>query len=158
LLTVRATNVYGARQQLFKIIPRSAIYLKLGNRIPLHGGGVAVKSYIHVRDVSRGELAILQRGEPGAIYHLSPDAGISVREVVQAIAQRMGKPLAEAVTVVDERPGQDAAYVIDSTRARTELGWNPQIQFASGIDEVIRWVDEYWEEIQDQPLVYQHRP
>ncbi len=158
LLSVRATNVYGARQQLFKIIPRTAIYIKLGKRIPLHGGGVAVKSYIHVRDVSRGELAILQRGERGAIYHLSPDAGISVRDVVQAIAQRMGKTLADVVTAVDERLGQDAAYVIDSTRARTELGWSPQIELVAGIDEVIRWVEEYWEEIRLQPLDYQHRP
>jgi len=158
LLSVRATNVYGARQQLFKIIPRTAIYIKLGKRIPLHGGGVAVKSYIHVRDVSRGELAILQRGERGAIYHLSPDAGISVRDVVQAIAQRMGRTLADVVTAVDERPGQDAAYVIDSTRARTELGWSPQIELVAGIDEVIRWVEEYWEEIRLQPLDYQHRP
>jgi dTDP-glucose 4,6-dehydratase len=157
LLTVRATNVYGARQQLFKIIPRSAIYLKLGRRIPLHGGGAAVKSYIHVRDVSRGELAVLQRGQLGGCYHLSPDRGIAVREVVQAIARRMGKNPADSVTVVDERPGQDAAYVIDSTRARTELGWSPRIEFAEGIDEVIRWVDEYWDEIHEQPLEYQHR-
>ena len=158
LLTVRATNVYGARQQLFKIIPRSVIYAKLGKRIPLHGGGVAVKSYIHVRDVSRGELAILQRGELGATYHLSPAAGVAVRDVVQAIAQRLGMTLAGVVTVVEERPGQDAAYVIDSTRCRTELGWTPQMDLHEGIDEVVRWVEKYWEEILNQPLEYQHRP
>jgi dTDP-glucose 4,6-dehydratase len=158
LLTVRATNVYGARQQLFKIIPRAAISIKRGPRIPLHGGGTAVKSYIHVRDVSRGEQAILERGQIGACYHLSPDGGIAVRDVVQAIARRFGKDLADVVSVVDERPGQDAAYVIDSTRARSELGWSPQVEFAAGIDEVIRWVDEYWDQIQEQPLDYQHRP
>ena len=91
LVTVRATNVYGARQQLFKIIPRSAIYVKLDKTIPLHGGGVAVKSYIHVRDVSRGELAILERGEVGRIYHLSPVRGIVIRDVVRTIADRLGE-------------------------------------------------------------------
>ena len=65
LVTVRATNVYGARQQLFKIIPRSAIFVKLGRVIELHGGGRAVKSYIHIRDVSRGEKLILERGRVG---------------------------------------------------------------------------------------------
>jgi len=158
LLTVRSTNVYGARQQLFKIIPRATIYMKLGIRIPLHGGGAAVKSYIHVRDVSRGELAILQRGEVGACYHLSPAGGIAVCDVVRAIAERLGKSPADAVTIAGERPGQDAAYVIDSTRARTELGWRPQIEFSAGIDEVVRWVEQYWPEIQEQPLDYQHRP
>ena len=80
LVTVRATNVYGARQQLFKIIPRSAIYLKLGRPIELHGGGRAVKSYIHIRDVSRGEKLVLERGRPGHIYHLSPERGVEVRD------------------------------------------------------------------------------
>jgi dTDP-glucose 4,6-dehydratase len=157
LVTVRATNVYGARQQLFKIIPRSVIYVKLGRVIPLHGGGRAVKSYIHVRDVSRGELAILERGEPGGIYHLSPDAGVAVREVVRLICERLGRDFGEATTVVDERPGQDAAYVIDSTRARTELGWLPQIGMEEGLAEVVSWADDYWEETAALPLEYQHK-
>src|SRR5207237_7828144 len=70
LISVRATNVYGARQQLFKIIPRTVISAKAGKKISLHGGGVAVKSYINIRDVSRGELAILERGRIGQLYHL----------------------------------------------------------------------------------------
>ncbi len=158
LLTVRATNVYGARQQLFKIIPRSVVYLKLGRTIALHGGGAAVKSYIHIRDVSRGELAVLMHGRLGTIYHLSPDQGMSVRDVVAAICDKMRRSLEEATTVVGERPGQDAAYVIDSTRARTELGWSPQIDFHDGAREVIGWVEDYWSEIREQPLEYQHKP
>lgn len=157
LVTVRATNVYGARQQLFKIIPRSVIYARLGKTIPLHGGGAAVKSYIHVRDVSRGELAILEKGEMGNIYHLSPSTGIAVRDVVRTIAGRLGKPFEQVAAIVDERPGQDAAYVIDSTRARTELGWKPDVGLQTGIDEVVRWVEEYWDEIATQPLEYQHK-
>jgi dTDP-glucose 4,6-dehydratase len=158
LVTVRATNVYGPRQQLFKIIPRSVIYMKQGKVIPLHGGGVAVKSFIHIRDVSRGELAILQHGEPGRIYHLSPDHGIAVREVVERIAEKLGRRFDEVCDVVDERRGQDAAYVIDSTLARQELGWQPQVAFDEGLNEVLGWVEQYWDEIQQQPLAYVHRP
>ncbi len=157
LVTVRATNVYGARQQLFKIIPRSTIYMRQGKVIPLHGGGVAVKSFIHVRDVSRGELAILEQGQPGRIYHLSPDAGIAVRTVVQRVAERLGKRFEDVCQVVDERPGQDAAYVIDSTTARDQFGWKPRIELAEGLDEVVQWVDQYWGEIQQQPLTYVHQ-
>ena len=119
LMTVRATNVYGARQQLFKIIPRSVIYIKAGQEDSMHGGGKAVKSYIHIRDVSRGELAILDKGEIGRTYHLSPDQGVAVRDVVRTICERLGKPFEEAAEMVAERPGQDAAYVIDSTLARS---------------------------------------
>jgi dTDP-glucose 4,6-dehydratase len=72
LVLIRSTNVYGAHQQLFKIIPRSAIYLKKGKTIELHGGGHAIKSYIHIRDISRGQLLAMENGNKGQIYHLSP--------------------------------------------------------------------------------------
>jgi dTDP-glucose 4,6-dehydratase len=157
LLTVRATNVYGARQQLFKIIPRSVIYIKLGKTIQLHGGGNAVKSYIHIRDVSHAELAILERGEIGRTYNVSPSfGGISVRDIVSTIATRMDTRFEEVTEVVAERPGQDAAYVIDSTLARTTLGWSDQIGYDEGLAEVIDWVEEYWDEIAERPLAYRH--
>lgn len=157
LLTVRATNVYGARQQLFKIIPRSAIYIKLGKKIQLHGGGRAVKSYIHIRDVSRGELAILEQGDLGQIYNLSPDGGISVRDMVDLICRKMGKSLEECTEIVAERPGQDAAYVIDSSKARRKFGWLPRIGYEEGLADVIDWVEGFWDEIRNQSLAYEHK-
>jgi dTDP-glucose 4,6-dehydratase len=157
LLMVRATNVYGARQQLFKIIPRTVIYLKLGRKVELHGGGVAVKSYIHIRDISKGELAILERGRTGQIYHLSPDKGITVCDVVQLLCKRMGKDFENVTKIVDERPGQDAAYIIDSSLARSELGWVQEITMEEGLSDVIEWVEHYWEEIRHQPLEYRHK-
>ena len=158
VLTVRATNVYGARQQLFKIIPRTAIYVKLGKRIGLHGGGGAVKSYIHVRDVSLGELAVLKGGRVGERYHLSPDGGIAVSAVVGAVCRRMGREIADCTETVAERPGQDAAYVIDSAKARSELGWRPAIGFEDGIAEVVDWVEANWDQVRKQPLEYIHKP
>ena len=157
LVTVRATNVYGAHQQLFKIIPRSVIYIKLGKTIELHGGGVAVKSYIHIRDVSKGELQILTKGRVGERYHISPDGGIAVKDVVRIIAERMGKRFADVTRIVDERPGQDAAYVIDSAKARSELGWKPDISVEQGLKDVVDWVEANWAEIQKQDLNYTHK-
>jgi dTDP-glucose 4,6-dehydratase len=158
LLTVRATNVYGARQQLFKIVPRTVIALRLGKKIQLHGGGVAVKSYIHVRDVSSGELAMLERGAVGERYHLSPNRGIAVRDVVRTICERLGKSFEASTEVVAERPGQDAAYVIDSSKARTTLGWQPRVGFYEGIAEVVGWIDEHWTEIRQAEFEYVHQP
>ena len=156
-MTVRSTNIFGAHQQLFRIAPRSVIYIKNGTTIQLHGGGRAVKSYIHIRDISRGELAILEKGRIGECYHLSPDAGIAVRDVVAAIANRMGKRLDEVSEDVDERPGQDAAYVINSDKARQELGWRPTISFEDGLNEVVDWVESNWDEVQQQPQDYYHK-
>lgn len=158
LIMIRSTNVYGAHQQLFKIIPRSVIYLKLGQTIQLHGGGRAVKSYIHIRDISRGELAAMERGQPGTIYHLSPDRGYTVREVVQEICRLSEHDFEKSTVDVDERLGQDAAYVIDSTRARRELGWSPQVPLREGLAGVVNWVEKYWDQIRHEPLEYVHKP
>ncbi len=157
LVMVRATNVYGAHQQLFKIIPRSAIYLKLGKTIELHGGGVAVKSYIHIRDVSTGELAVMEHGRKGEIYHLSPDQGVAVRDVVQTICKKMNIDFSKATKQVAERLGQDKAYTIDSTKARTELGWSPKISLTEGIAQTATWVANSFDEIAKQPLGYVHK-
>lgn len=158
MVMIRSTNVYGACQQLFKIIPRSVIYLKTGRIIELHGGGMAVKSYIHIRDVSRGELAAMEEGENGTIYHLSPEEGISVKAVVNLICSTMNMSYDRHVKAVAERLGQDKAYVIDSSKARKELGWHPQIVFSEGIEKVIDWIDANWDVIRLQSLDYVHKP
>ena len=91
------------------------------------------------------------------IYHLSPDEGVSVRHVVETVCQKLDVNFADAVDVVDERPGQDAAYVIDSSKARQELGWASTIGFSEGIDDVIQWVDENWEELRTESWDYEHK-
>lgn len=158
LVMIRSTNVYGACQQLFKIIPRSVIYIKSGKTIELHGGGQAVKSYIHIRDVSRGEMAAMEKGRTGEIYHLSPDRGIAIRDVVAMICKKMGVDFNKATETVTERLGQDAAYVIDSSKAREEFGWKPIIPIEEGLISVIKWIENNWEQIRKEPLAYVHHP
>ncbi len=157
LSLIRATNVYGAHQQLFKIIPRSAIYLKLGKTIELHGGGVAVKSYIHIRDVSAGTLSVMEQGKNGEIYHLSPETGVAVKDVVHEICQKMGVDFSTVTKKVAERLGQDQAYTIDSTKARKEFGWKPEISLANGIEQTVSWVQTAFSEISSEPLGYVHK-
>ena len=155
---VRATNVYGACQQLFKIIPRSVINVKLGKTIELHGGGIAVKSFIHVRDVSRGELAVMEKGTDGEIYHLSPEKGMRVRDAVKLICDELGADFNTAAKNVEERAGQDKIYQIDSAKARAQFSWSPKISLKEGIAGVIGWINDNWPEIQKLPLNYIHKP
>jgi dTDP-glucose 4,6-dehydratase len=157
LTLIRSTNVYGAHQQLFKIIPRTAIFLKNGRHIELHGGGHAVKSYIHIRDISRGELLATLDGKTGQIYHFSPDSGISIKNVVKMICDEMGKDFVSSTKSVAERIGQDKAYIIDSTKAREKLGWTPKIRLMDGLQDVITWIENNWDEIKQQPLEYIHK-
>jgi len=157
LVIIRSTNVYGAHQQLFKIIPRSIIYIKSGKNILLHGGGKAIKSYIHIRDISKGEFSAMKHGKTGEIYHLSPDTAISIKDLVKLICERLCVNFETMTKSVDERPGQDAAYVIDSTKARSEFGWKPTISIGNGVDRVIQWIEKNWQQIQKEPLEYIHK-
>lgn len=156
LVTVRSANVYGAHQQLWKIIPRSVIYTQMGNKIELHGGGTTARSFVHIRDVSRGELAALEAGHVNSIYHLGTGENHQIRDLVRMVCEAMHCSFEEVTRIVPDRPGQDAAYVLDTTKAREELGWGPGVILEEGIDEVIRWVKGNWTEIRRQPLEYVH--
>lgn len=155
---VRSTNVYGRGQSLFKIVPRVALYIKMGKKIPLHGGGKAVKSYIHIRDISNGELEIMLNGVPGEIYHLSPDGeGIAICDLIRMMCEKMNVRFEDAVDIVGERLGQDKAYIIDSSKARKAFNWKPEIGLEQGIKDTIDWVNESYEAMSQYPLDYQHK-
>lgn len=155
---VRSTNVYGKHQQLYKIIPRTLIRLRRGETIELHGGGRAVKSWIHIRDVARGVLSVLRSGRPGEVYHFTDANVLSIAELVRRICAAAGRDFDRCVREVPERPGQDARYVLDDEKSRRDLEWAPQVPFDEGLKEVQAWLDSHLGEISQQPLEYAHKP
>lgn len=154
---IRSTNVYGKHQQLYKIIPRTVIYLKLKKTIELHGGGKAIKSFIHIRDVVRGLMLTLEKGERGT-YHFSVSDSQTVADVVEKICAWMGCEFSARTRVVGERLGQDARYWLDCSKANRTLDWHPTVTFEEGVKEVIGWINDKWKDILEQPLEYRHRP
>jgi len=154
----RAANVYGHGQQLYRIIPRTILYFLIGKKLPLHGGGHSVRSFIHIRDVADATLKITRYAEPGNIFHLSTERNISIRSLVKLIADRMGVDFENNVEVVGDRLGKDAAYLLDSSKARETLGWKDEISLEQGIDETIDWVEDNLDTLKNQPFDYIHKP
>lgn len=154
----RAANVFGPGQQLYRIIPRTILFIKLGRKLQLHGGGHSERSFIHIRDVSDATERIMRDGVPGEAYHISTSRIVSVRELVQMICDRMQKSFEDCVEVVGERLGKDAAYRLDSTKLRSRLGWQDHVSLEQGIDETIAWVERWFDELKQQPFDYVHRP
>lgn len=147
--SVRATNVYGPGQQAWKLIPKAIIQLKKGERVKLNGGGSSIKSYINIRDVSRGELEVLRHGV--GRYHLYPDKTETVAGIVRIICKQLGKDFDEWTYEGPPRKGVDRIYRLSTCR---ELNWHPSIQLYQGIRSVIDWVDANWETLKDAPLEY----
>ena len=154
----RAANVYGPGQQLYRIIPRTVFFIKTKRRIQLHGGGRSVRSFIHGRDVADATLRVARAGTSGQAFHLSTDLYLSIRELVEKICHKLGVQFGDAVEIVGDRPGKDAAYLLDSTKARQSLDWQPRIELDQGIDETIRWVTDNLEDLKKQPADYIHKP
>ena len=154
---VRSTNFYGPHQQLYRIIPRTIIYLKLGKKLPLHGGGKVLRDFINIYDVIDGIGKIMRHGQMGQAYHLSSEQLIEIRQLVNTVCARMGFDFKKSVKLSNERVDQDSAFGISSLRAREELKWLPKFSLTEGIDGVVSWVEDNWSEILKQPLKYIHK-
>lgn len=154
----RAANVYGPGQQLYRIIPRTVMAVLTGQKLQLQGGGHSVRSFIHLADVADATLRIADQGISGQIYHISTSRFVSIRELVQIVCDRMGSEFSEIAQIVEDRPGKDAAYLLDSQKCRTQLGWEDRVGLEEGIDGVISWARSYQKDLEQQPLSYQHKP
>ena len=154
----RAANVYGPGQQLYRIIPRTILFIMLGKTLQLHGGGVSTRSFIHMKDVSEATLNITRNSAHGEIYHISTKKTISVHDLVKLICEIMNESFDKFAEVGKDRLGKDAAYLLDSTKLRTDLGWEEKVTLKAGIEEVIKWVEENLEQLRNQPYEYIHKP
>ena len=154
----RAANVYGPGQQLYRIIPRTIISIRLGQKLQLHGGGHSVRSFIHIDDVSAATLAIARQAPTGECYHLSTPRFISIRALVEMICRLMNADFAQVTQITDDRPGKDAAYTLDSAKARTTLGWSDTVTLEEGVRATISWLEEHFDTIRHQPFDYIHKP
>ncbi|MDO9590818.1 MAG: dTDP-glucose 4,6-dehydratase [Microcella sp.] len=144
---VRATisncsNNYGPYQHVEKFIPRQITNVLRGERPKLYGAGLNVRDWIHADDHSAAVLMILDRGRIGETYLIGADGEKNNREVVELILTTLGQR-ADAYDHVVDRPGHDLRYAIDSSKLRSELGWQPQYRdFAEGLAATIEWYRE----------------
>lgn len=158
VVTTRAANVYGPGQQLYRIIPRTILFILLGRKLQLHGGGVSTRSFIHMRDVSDATWKIMLNGKDGDTYHISTDNVISIHDLVAKICEKLNVPFEDHVEMVGERLGKDAAYHLDSTKLRKELEWKDSIELDEGLDECIAWVRANFDVLKNQTYDYIHKP
>ena len=155
---VRATisncsNNYGPRQHVEKFIPRQITNVLRGVRPRLYGAGLNVRDWIHADDHSSAVLTILEKGAIGETYLIGADGEQSNKQVVELILELMGEP-ADAYDHVVDRPGHDLRYAIDSTKLRSELGWEPLFRdFRAGMAATIDWYrdnESWWASQKDE--------
>ncbi len=132
------SNNYGPYQYPEKLIPLFVTNLLEGKKVPVYGAGANVRDWIHVDDHNRGVDLIIQKGKIGETYCLGGNNEKSNLEITRLILELMGQG-EEMIEYVADRPGHDLRYAIDFTKAKKDLGWQPEIDFKEGIARTLAW-------------------
>jgi len=149
VIVTRCSNNYGPYQFPEKLIPLMITNALEGRRLPVYGDGLQVRDWIHVVDHCRALLAALDRGKGGEVYNFGSDNEWPNLEIVQRLLELLGRGR-ELIEHVKDRPGHDRRYAIDASKARRELGWAPQVSFAQGLEQTVRWYQGnrgWWERV-----------
>ncbi len=133
------SNNYGPRQHVEKFIPRQITGILDGVKPKLYGAGANVRDWIHVDDHNDAVIAIIERGRLGETYLIGADGERNNRDIIALILELMDKP-ADWFEHVNDRPGHDLRYAIDSSKLRAETGWTPRYQdIRAGFRQTIDW-------------------
>ncbi len=146
-LTTHCSNNYGPRQFREKLIPLVILNALAGKPLPIYGDGLNVRDWIYVDDHCDALRAVLKRGRPGETYNIggnSQETNIGVvREICRIldaiVPDVRNVPRASLIKFIQDRPGHDRRYAIDSSKLERELGWRPKESFRSGLEKTVRW-------------------
>ena len=135
---VRCSNNYGHYQHFEKLIPAFISRVINGDKVPVYGDGSNVREWIHVSDSVSGILKVLELGQEGQFYNISSGDFRSNLEVTRKIFEYFGRG-DDSIEFIKDRPGHDFRYAISSSKIRDELGWEPKVDFITGLNRTIQW-------------------
>ncbi|MFH0738952.1 MAG: dTDP-glucose 4,6-dehydratase [Candidatus Omnitrophota bacterium] len=137
-IIVRPSNNYGNWQYPEKLIP-VIIYKALKNeKIPLYSKGLNVREWLYVDDCALAILKVVRKGKIGEIYNVGSGSERKNIEVVRRILDILDKPYS-LIGFIQDRPGHDLRYSLNSSKIRKELGWRPVVDFDNGLRETVEW-------------------
>jgi dTDP-glucose 4,6-dehydratase len=141
----RCTNNFGPYQLPEKLIPKTIIRALRDYSIPIYGSGKNVRDWIHVQDHCEAVETVLNEGKAGEVYNVSAGNEVSNIDIAKNILSLLKKP-ESLITFVEDRPGHDLRYSLDSTKTRSTLGWKPRFSFAEAFESTVKWYveNEHW--------------
>ena len=147
VLTTNCSNNYGPLHFPEKLIPLVIVNALAGKALPIYGDGMQVRDWLYVRDHCSAIRRVLEAGKLGETYNVggwNEKANIDIVKTVCTLLDELrpradGKPYAEQITYVTDRPGHDRRYAIDARKLERELGWKPAETFDTGIRKTVQW-------------------
>lgn len=140
---IRPSNCYGPGQQLHRVLPRAVLCGLTRQKLPLHGGGLVRKSFMHACDLASAVHLVAEKAPIGKIYNVGPANSTPIRDIVAQTAKAMKMRLEDLCEITPGRPGEDANYWLDSSEIERDLGWQQTISLEAGINDMIAWGKKY---------------
>ena len=146
------SNNYGPFQFPEKVIPLFVTNALDERPLPMYASTQNKREWLHVRDHCRAIDLVLAQGEAGGTYNVGSGVEASIEEIADRVLELTGKP-ESLKTIVPDRPGHDRRYLLDSSKLRRELGWEPEIGFEDGLRETVEWYAAnraWWEPLRER--------
>jgi len=141
VVMTRASNNYGPYQFPEKLVPLMITNAMEGRELPVYGDGLNVRDWLYVEDCCRAIDRVLHLGRAGEVYNIGSRAEKTNIEVVRTLLDLLGKPHS-LIKYVTDRPGHGRRYATEAAKIETELGWQPQETFESGMEKTVRWYQQ----------------
>ena len=153
----RAANVYGAGQQLYRIVPKAILSLKLKRKLMLDGGGKSKRSFIYITDVTKATYALCSKSTNGEVYHISTTKLISIKDLINMIFKLKKTSTKGYVKISSDRIGKDSLYSLSSNKIKKETNWKPKVSLRDGLTQTIKWAENNIKVLKNQPDIYIHK-
>ena len=150
----RCTNNYGPRQFPEKLIPKTILLANKDKKIPVYGNGKNIRDWIFVDDHCEAVLRILLDGKSGESYNISANNEVDNLTIIRKILNILNKS-EDLIEFVEDRPGHDFRYSLESKKIRKELSWSESTSFEKGLEKTVDWYlsnKDWWENIFEQAL------
>ncbi len=149
------SNNYGPYQFPEKVIPLFTTLALDDRRLPMYASTQNRREWLHVVDHCRAIDAVVRRGRLGETYHVGSGVEATIEQIADAVLSCLGKP-ASLKEIVPDRPGHDRRYLLDTTKIRSELSWEPLVDFSQGVADTVAWYAanrEWWEPLRGRAPV-----
>ena len=150
----RCTNNYGSRQFPEKLIPKTLILASQNKKVPIYGEGKNIRDWIFVDDHCEAVYNVLLKGRSGESYNISANNEVDNLTIVKKILEILDKPQ-DLIKSVEDRPGHDFRYSLDSSKIRSELNWSENTNFDDGLKKTVDWYlsnPAWWQNISQDIL------
>jgi dTDP-glucose 4,6-dehydratase len=153
----RCTNNYGPYQIPEKLIPKTIIRALRNLPVPIYGSGENVRDWIYVQDHCEAVDLVLRKGESGEIYNISAGNELPNIEIVKKILTMLNKP-EDLIAFVEDRPGHDIRYSLDSSKIKSKLGWKSRFPFEKALEATVSWYagnEWWWKKLATEKILHQ---